>query len=68
MKLPLKGVGAAELIIVGEGGGACYSHMHLERFGNGAKRIAVTGLDLSSDRPEANAILKGAVEFLSDAP
>ena len=57
-----------DMIVLGEGGGACYSYMHLERFENGAKRIAVTGLDLSADRPESNAILKGAIEFLYDVP
>ena len=68
MELPFKGGCQGDMIVLGEGGGACYSYMHLERFENGAKRIAVTGLDLSADRPESNAILKGAIEFLYDVP
>ena len=71
-KLPIIGVQQKDLIVIGEGGGACYSYLHYENMPNGARRIAVTGLDLSSDTPEGNAILRGAIEYLtvksSDSP
>ena len=60
-KLPFAGADAKTLIIVGEGGDACYAYM-----GETEKRrqIATWGLDLVSGRPEATAILDGIIAYL----
>ena len=60
-KLPFAGADAKTLIIVGEGGDSCYAYMaELE---NG-RQIATWGLDLTSGRAEATAILDGIISYL----
>ena len=63
-ELPLAGVAQKDLIVVGEGGGACYSYLAEKRHPNGARQMLVMGLDLMSDTPEGNAVLRGLVEDL----
>ena len=60
-KLPFAGADAKTLIIAGEGGDSCYAYMaELE---NG-RQIATWGLDITSGRPEATAILDGMISYL----
>ena len=60
-KLPFAGADAKTLIIVGEGGDACYAYMaETEK----RRQIATWGLDLVSGRPEATAILDGIIAYL----
>ena len=64
-KLPLPGVSQDGLVVVGEGADACYSYMAEKRHASGSRQIMVTGLDLTKDTPEGNAILRGAIETLA---
>ena len=62
-KLPFAGADARTLIIAGEGGDSCYAYMaELER----GRQIATWGLDLTSGRPEATAILNGIISYLCE--
>ena len=63
--LPVDGLTASDLIVVGEGGEACYTYLAERRHPNGARELLVNGLDLLADTPEGNALLLGAVEELA---
>ena len=60
-KLPFAGADAKTLIIAGEGGDSCYAYMAELESG---RQIATWGLDLTSGRPEATAILDGIISYL----
>ena len=62
--LPLAGVSEKDLLVVGEGKTACYLYLAERRHANGAREMIVSGLDLTSDLPESNALLLALVEYL----
>ena len=64
LKLPLEGVRAEDLLVVGEGRDACYAYLAERRYANGAREMIVSGLDLGNGTPEGDALLKGIVEWL----
>jgi len=64
LPLPAMGVGAEDLIVVGEGGSACYAYLTERRIGN-SKILECHGLDLLSDLPEGNALLAALVGYLA---
>ena len=63
-ELPVAGVAQKDLIVAGEGGSACFLYL-AERRGTGGGRVfVVSGLDILSDYPEGNAVLRGLLECL----
>ena len=59
-KLPVAGVKPEDLVIVGEGGTACYLYLAVSER-DGTKVAECHGLDLLCDLPEANALLDALV-------
>lgn len=65
LKLPVEGVSEKDLVVVGEGGNACYLYLSETRKPNGAVLVIVAGLDVTSPTPEGQALLDGIVADLS---
>ena len=63
LALPAKGIAPQDMIIVGEGGEACFVYMAERRIGN-SRVLECHGLDLDSDIPEGNALLARLVDYL----
>ena len=66
--LPLRGVGQDGLLIVSESGGECTSLLAEQVHPTGVRQLLATGLDLMTETPEGNAILRGCVEYLAAQP
>ena len=64
LKLPVAGVSEKDLIVVGEGGDACYLYLSKTLKPNGAVLVIVAGLDVTSPTPEGQALLDGIVDDL----
>ena len=64
LKLPVAGVSEKDLIVVGEGGDACYLYLSKTVKPNGAVLYIVAGLDVTSGTPEGNALLNGIIADL----
>lgn len=62
LKLPVAGFGEKDLVMVGEGGEACYLYLAQRTLPNGARHFLIAGLDVTSDTPEAAALLRGAID------
>jgi len=65
LKLPVEGVSEKDLVVVGEGGDACYLYLSETKKPNGAVLVLVAGLDVSSGTPEGEALLDGIIARLS---
>ncbi len=65
LKLPVEGVTQKDLLVVGEGRDACYAYMAVRRHPNGAKEVLLAGMDVFNGTPEADALLRGTVEWLA---
>ena len=63
LALPAKGIDPQDMIIVGEGGEACFVYLAERRIGN-SRVLECHGLDLVSDIPEGNALLSRLVDYL----
>ena len=64
LKLPVEGVSEKDLIVVGEGGDACYLYLSKTVKPNGAVLYIVAGLDVTSGTPEGNALWNGILDDL----
>ena len=62
--LPVAGIDQKDLLIVGEGGKACFLYMAERQIGR-SKVLECHGLDLVSDLPESNALLGNMVNWLA---
>ena len=65
LKLPVAGVSEKDLVVVGEGGDACYLYLSKTQKPNGAVLVIVAGLDVTSPTPEGQSLLDGIVADLS---
>ena len=63
LALPAAGVGTKDLIMVGEGGTACFSYL-AERTVGTSRIVSCNGIDLLSDTPEGNSLLLNIVRYL----
>ena len=63
MKLPVPGIDPNEMIMVGEGGTACFVYLAERRIGS-SHVLACNGLDLVSDTPEGKSLLLNFVHYL----
>jgi len=66
LKLPVSGVSADDLVMVGEGAEACFLYLADVPSPTGAHRMIVAGLDVLSDTPEGAALLDGVLEAAGD--
>ena len=62
LKLPVAGFDEKDLFMVGEGGEACYLYLARRTLPNGARHDLIAGLDVTTDTPEAAALLRGAID------
>jgi len=62
LKLPVAGFTEKDLVMVGEGGEACYLYLARRTLSNGARHTLIAGLDVTTDTPEAAALLRCACE------
>ena len=62
LKLPVAGFDEKDLVMVGEGGEACYLYLARRTLPNGARHDLIAGLDVTTDTPEAAALLRGAID------
>lgn len=62
LKLPVEGVAAKDLVMVGEGAEACFLYLADVPMPNGARWRLIAGLDVLSDTPEGTAILDGCLK------
>ena len=62
LKLPVAGFAERDLVMVGEGGEACYLYLARRTLPNGARHSLIAGLDVTTDTPEAAALLRGTFE------
>jgi len=60
--LPYAGLAQDDMLMVGEGGEACYLYLAQANVGPG-KAVMAFGLNLLEDTPEATALLDGLVEY-----
>lgn len=63
LKLPVPGIDPNEMIMVGEGGTACFVYLAERRIGS-SHVLACNGLDLVSDTPEGKSLLLNFVYYL----
>jgi len=61
LKLPVDGVSARDLVMVGEGAESCFLYLADVPQPNGAHRCLIAGLDVLSSTAEGTAILDGAL-------
>lgn len=64
LPLPAEGISPDEMIIVGEGGEKCFCYL-AERKEGESRLLECHGLDLVSDTPEGNAVLRSFVDYLA---
>ena len=64
LELPVEGVAEKDLIMVGEGAETCRLYLSKTVKPNGAVLFIVAGLDVTTNTPEGNAILRGVYEDL----
>ena len=64
LPLPAEGISPDEMIIVGEGGEKCFCYL-AERKEGESRLLECHGLDLVSDTPEGNAVLRSFVDHLA---
>ena len=62
LRLPVDGFEEKDLVMVGEGGEACYLYLARRTLPNGARHCLIAGLDVTTDTPEAATLLRGAFE------
>ena len=62
LPLPFKGLDSRDMIVVSEGGDACYVYLAQAKSGKG-KVLMDIGLDVLSDTPEGTAILDGLLAY-----
>jgi len=63
-KLPVPGFSEKDFIILGEGTKEAYLYLAVRTLPNGRKHVFVSGLDLTSETVEGNALLKSIFNFL----
>ncbi len=64
LQMPVKDMDQKDMIMVGEGGEACFLYM-AERHSGKSRILECHGLDLASDIPEGNALLSRLVDYLA---
>ena len=65
LKLPAEGVAPKDMIVVGEGGTACFLYLAEQRVGR-SHVLSCHGLDLVSETPEGNSLLRNFVRYLAE--
>jgi hypothetical protein len=65
MKLPAAGVDPKDMIIVGEGGTACFVYL-AERKEGSSRILSCNGLDILSGTPEGNSLLLNFIRYLKN--
>jgi hypothetical protein len=65
MKLPAAGVKPNDMIIVGEGGTACFVYL-VERKEGSSRILSCNGLDILSGTPEGKSLLLNFIRYLKN--
>ena len=65
LNLPAEGVAPKDMIVVGEGGTACFLYLAEQRVGR-SHVLSCHGLDLVSETPEGNSLLRNFVRYLAE--
>ena len=65
LKLPADGIAAKDMIVVGEGGTACFVYLAEQRVGS-SRVLSCHGLDLVTETPEGNSLLRNFVRYLAE--